>query len=257
MRRLVAITLMGFLAPAPVAALDWAVWSEAVGNASTGTFSSGQTVELLATFPGGSNVPAGGEYTSSAPIPGTTGSTNPSFIRILTGAGPTIAAGDPIATLGLGDIAVDPSTTFGLADQRTGRQYRLELRDAADALLPLAGVQVTPYDVTYTDGGLIADYNSLLIGDLLLVDGAHDAGGFYLHTGLTTFSNLPAATRSIRLVSNVFQDAEGIQVYLAIAAPAPPEGWLGGASAASLALLHGARRSARQTVGPDRRRAAP
>lgn len=246
MQRWLMISWVAFLVPLPASALEWAVWGQAVGNSATGSFSGGRTVELNGYFTGiTGGEPAGLEYTSSPAIPGTTNDTNPPFIRVITGPAPlpsTIDADDPIAFLDLGEIPVDAATTFGLADQRSGRQYRLELRDAANALLPLTGIQVTPYDLTYTNGGLIADYNSQLFGDLLLVDGVHDAGGFYLHTGLTTFSNLPAATRSIRLVSEIFQDAEGIQIYLAMAAPEPSAPWLGAASLVGLAGLSGMRR---------------
>lgn len=245
MRRWLMISWVTLLTPLPAAALEWAVWGQAVGNSITGSFSGGRTVALSAYFLGGAGEPAGLSYTSSPAIPGTTNDTNPPFIRIVTGPDPlpsTIDANDPIAFLDLGGITVDATTTFGLADQRSGRQYRLELRDAASALLPLTGIQVTPYDLTYLGDGLIADYNSVLAGDLLLGDGAHSAGGFYLHTGLTTFSNLPAETREIRLISNIFQDAEGIQIYLAVAAPEPSAAGLGVASLLGLAGLAGMRR---------------
>lgn len=243
MYRWATISLLGFLAPMPAAALDWAIWSDPVAGSSTGSFASGETVELVALIESGFAAAAGSDYTSEPAIPGTIGNGNPPFTRMLTGpVQSTINADDVIATLDLSGISVDSNTTFGLADQRSGRQYRLELRDAAHDLLPLTGVQVTPYDITYIGSGLIADYSTLLIDDLLLVNSVHDAGGFYIHTGLTTFSNLPTATRSIWLFSNIFQDAEGIQIALAITAPAPSPVWMGSASFLSLAVLCSARR---------------
>lgn len=232
---------------ASAATLEWASWGNVVSNSRTGSFSDGRTVQLTGTLEGFGAPPAGTEYTASPAIPGTAGNGNPSFVRLSTGPiGTTLNANDVIATIDLGTLMIDDSTVFGLGDQRTGRQYRLELRDGSQNLLSLADIIVTPYNLSYTSDGLIADLNSTLFGDLLLVDGVHDAGGLYLHTGLTTLSNLPAATRSIRLVSNVFQDAEGIQLYLGTTVvPAPGGLWLLGTAVAALGLR---RRGLRSTL---------
>ena len=73
-----------------------------------------------------------------------------------------MAAGTLVAALDLGGITVDSSTTLGLADlKQSGVFYTLELRDASLALLPVTGIVVTPYNVTYSNG-LVADLNSLL-----------------------------------------------------------------------------------------------
>lgn len=213
---------------ASAASLEWAAWDNVVGNGRTGSFTDGRTVQLTGFVEGAGAPLANTEYTSNPAIPGTVGNGNPSFVRVLTGpAGTTINANDVIATIDLGTVIVDPGTTFGIADQRLGRQYRIEIRDASQALLDLTGVVVTPYNLSYTADGLVADYNSQLIGGILYVDGTHDAGGFYLHTGLTTLSNLPATARSITLVSNIFQDVEGIQLYMGTTVvPAPASLWL-------------------------------
>jgi hypothetical protein len=71
----------------------------------------------------------------------------------------TLAAGTVVAALDLSGITVNSSTMFGIGDvKQAGVYYRLELRDAAQNVLPLSGVVVTPYNLVYT-GGLIADFN--------------------------------------------------------------------------------------------------
>ena len=229
---------------ASAAGLEWAVWGPIVGSGRTGSFTDGRTVQLTG-FVDGSGAPlAGTEYTSDPAIPGTVNSRNPSFVRVATGTiGGTINENDVIATIDLDTVIVDPATAFGIADQRYGLQYRLEIRDVSQALLSLDNVVVTPYNLTYDTDSLIADYNSQLIGGVLYVDGNHDAGGFYLHTGLTTISNLPATARSITLVSNVFQNVEGIQLYMGTTVvPAPAGIWLLGTAIGALGLRRAIRR---------------
>ena len=240
-RTAMLLLFLGAPALASAATLEWALWGNVVSDSRTGSFSDGRTVQLTGTLTGFGAPTAGTDYTASPAIPGTAGNGNPSFVRLSTGPiGTTLNANDVIATIDLGTLMVDDSTIFGLADQRSGRQYRVELRDESQNLLSLTGIIVTPYNLTYTSDGLIADYNSTLVGDLLLVDGVHDAGGSYLHTGLTTFSNLPAATRSIRVVSNIVQDAEGIQLYVGTAVvPAPAGFWLLGTAVVALGLRRG------------------
>jgi hypothetical protein len=205
------------------AAVEWASWGPPAGNTSIGAFSGDKTVTLTANFTDiTAGVAAGGEYTSDPVVTGRPDNTNPPFQRIMTGTPATlIANGDQIAYLDLTGITVDENTTFGLADQKSGNLYRLELLDATLAVLDLTGVQVNDYNITYASSGLVADYNSILTivgvpssGLVLYVSPVHDAGGFYSHTGLTTFSNLPAGTRYIALISRSVQEAEGIQIYL-------------------------------------------
>lgn len=210
--------------PATASTLEWALWGAPANDASAATFSDGRSVTLTAFF-AGFGEPAGLEYTSSPAIPGTTGGTNPSFIRVLTGSPhpTTVNANATIAEFTLNGWDADSSTIVGIADQLSGTQYRLELLDANGALLSTAGLTVTPYNLTYTGSGLVADYNSLLVGGVLFPDDVHDAGSFYQHTGLTTLSNLPAGTRKVRLASQIFQNSEGIQLYFATeVVPAPP-----------------------------------
>lgn len=209
---------------ATASTLEWALWGAPANGASTATFSDARTVTLTAYF-AGFGEPAGLEYTSIPAIPGTTGAANPSFIRVLTGSPhpTTVAANATIAEFALNGWDADSSTIVGIADQLSGTQYRIEMLDANGALLSTAGLTVTPYNVTYTGSGLVADYNSLLVAGVLFPDDVHDAGGFYQHTGLTTLTNLPAGTRKVRLASQIFQNSEGIQLYFATAVvPAPP-----------------------------------
>jgi uncharacterized repeat protein (TIGR01451 family) len=215
-----SLALVGVGPMAAFGATDWAVWSGPTGNSSTGRFSNGQTVVLVSNFNGiTAGVAAGGEYSASPSVAGRPNNTNPSFIRALTGASPPaqIAAGDPVAALDLSAITVDDTTIVGLGDLKLGLQYRLQALDAARSPLSLAGVQTTNHDLTYTSGGLVADFNASLntATGVITVDGVHDGGGSYQHTGLTTFSHLPAGTRYIALLSHVSQESEGIQVYLA------------------------------------------
>jgi hypothetical protein len=198
------------------AALQWATWGNPSGNRSTATFVDGQTVELTADFTGiSAGEPAGLEFTSAPPIPGRPNNTNPPFTRMITGTpGMNVSAGALVAELNLTGLPAGASVVFGLGDQRDTFVYRLELRDAARAVLPLTGVVVTPYDLTYRGSSLIADLNTILIGNQLIVDQVHTAGGSYRHTGLTTFSNLPPATRYISLYAAQLQESEGIQIHL-------------------------------------------
>jgi hypothetical protein len=139
-------------------------------------------------------------------------------MRVVTGSPhpTTINAGDPIATIDLMAFAVDSATTFGLGDLKNGNWYRLELRDASAALLPLTGIQSAHHNLTLAGSGWVADLNVTLdtSDGLMLIPSLHDVpGAFYEHSGVTLFSNLPAATRSIIVRAGRFQDTEGIQIY--------------------------------------------
>jgi hypothetical protein len=78
----------------------------------------------------------------------------------------------------------------------------------------------------------------------------NDAGGWYTHTGLCTFGNLPAETKAIRLLLTGVapREVEGIHVLLAgtasTAVPLPPTaGLLGTAVLAAFARAWRRRRS--------------
>ena len=63
--------------------------------------------------------------------------------------------------------------------------------------------------------GLIGGAGYYFRGVIFPGGSGHDAGGFYTHTGLCTFTNLPAETKFIQLLARgVSQETEGIQVYL-------------------------------------------
>lgn len=200
-------------------ALEWAVWSATTGNSSTGSFSSGRSVLLTGHFGGISGgEPAAAEYTTDKPIPGTSGNANPSFIRSLTGTPHPVAVnvGDQVIIIDLATFPVDADSTFGLADLQYANGYKLRLTDAAMSPLPLDGVRLTSYNITY-QSGLKADQDVLLEASTgaITVNAAHDDGGSYSHSGLTTFNPLPMGTRYIVLLNDKVQQSEGFQIYLA------------------------------------------
>jgi hypothetical protein len=226
--RFVLPMLAGLLSLPAAAAMEWATWTGPSGSTATGTFVGGPSVVLTANFfdiTGG--VTAGTEYTSSPALPGRPNNTNPSFQRFMTGVlGTGIPAGTAVATLDLGGITVNASTAVGFADFKTnGVAYKLECRDAAGTVLPLNGIVFTKYNLTYNYSlgalnGQIADINSGLDLTVALYgrlgyDFNNDAGGTYSHTGLTTYSNLPAGTRFVTLRAwNDGQEPEGVQAYV-------------------------------------------
>jgi hypothetical protein len=226
--RIASLMLAGLLSLPATAAMEWATWTGPVGGTATGTFTNGQSVVLTANFfdiTGG--VTAGTEYTASPALPGRPNNTNPSFQRFMTGViGTPIPAGTAVATLDLGGITVNASTAVGFADLKTNAvAYKLECRDAAGTVLSLNGIVFTKYNLTYTYSlgalnGQIADINSGLDLTVALYgrlgyDFNNDAGGSYSHTGLTTYSNLPAGTRYVSLRAwNDGQEWEGVQAYV-------------------------------------------
>lgn len=241
MSRVVTNLLVVLILAAPVTArpdVQWAVWSNPVGNVATGTFNDRQSVQLTATFSGSSaSIAAGSSYTTNPPVPGRPDATNPPGISVMTGTpGGALCVKDgqfvcppypTVATLELAGVPASASLTFGLTDLKEGTRYAVEFRNAALTVLPLTNVEAVPYNIAYnTDplfGGtnMIADYNSVLLGNVLWVDSIHDAGGFYTHTGLTTLINLPSATRQIRLYypGPGAQNVEGIQLSLGMEIP--------------------------------------
>jgi len=191
----------------------------------------------------------GGVYSASPSVPGIPSGVNPSFLGTVTGQPhPTfLNPGDLVMTIDLASFGVDSETTFGIADIQDTAYYRLELLDAALAPLSLSSVQVTNYNLTYANGGLIADEDITLnaTSGALRLNFIHDAGGTYRHSGLALFTNLPLATRYIRLTANPpgFQLAtEGIQICLGgSAVPEPAAGAL--LLAAALELVRRVRRT--------------
>lgn len=223
--------LLGLLLTSvPLAVLgstEWAVWNTAPSNlSSTGSFADGRTVQLTSFFEtiGGPQA-AGTIYSVSPPIPGQPDGRNPSFTYALTGPGPypnTIVRDDVAASIDLANFPVTADTILGLADLKF--QYRLELQDSAHNPLALTGLQPVDYNLTYDGSNLVADLGCFLqataagttpAGVIFVGGSGHDAGGFYTHTGLCTFTNLPAETKFIQLLARgVSQETEGIQVYL-------------------------------------------
>jgi hypothetical protein len=78
--------VLGGAPQAATAALEWATWGPPSGNTGLGVFSNGQQLTLAANFGDiTAGVPAGGEFTSSRPLPGRPDDTNPSFQRTTSG----------------------------------------------------------------------------------------------------------------------------------------------------------------------------
>jgi hypothetical protein len=239
---LVALAVMVWIGSEVRAAAQWAEWGTPSGNTVVGTFSSGHTVTLTGDFTGiSAGHPAGTAYTSDPAVPGRPDDTNPPFMSLMTGPGTTLCVDGnlnyvcppfpTVAELDLSDLPAGTSVTFGLSDTKGTFFYQLELRDAASNVLSPDDAVLTPYNITWNGSSLVADLNLILLADnngpggndnILWADGDHDAGGFYAHTGLTTISNLPADTRSIRLIfpGPGAQDVEQIQIYVAADLPA-------------------------------------
>ena len=217
------------------AQLEWAAWGTPNGTTNSGSFSTGDFVQLTSFFDGiTAGVPAGGEYISDPPIPGVPDGTNPTFQRIVTGSPhPTVLAnGATVASLDLTTVDVDTATTFGLADLKSGLWYQLELQDSFDNPLSLAGVRLSHYNLTLTGGVFIADYDLTLnpTTGLILVNSIHEVPtAIYQHSGLTLFDHLPLLTRRIVLKTGRSEDSEGISIYLGIPSTTPvaPTTWGG------------------------------
>ncbi|MCC7258723.1 MAG: hypothetical protein IT486_10180 [Gammaproteobacteria bacterium] len=228
---LALLALLPFAAPA---ATEWAVFGPAVGNSQTGTFLDGRSVRVTANYSGTGVIPPGGSWTSSPIVPGQSTSANPPGTNTLTASG-QLAIGAVAMTMDLTDFAVDGETLFGISDVYFGYQYRLELLDAQDTPLSLAGLQVTNFNLDLANFDFDADYNLSVdpaTGNLLIAQ-IHDANNdsTYRHTGLALIGNLPVATRKVRIVSaaTFAQNAEGVNYYLAGSAsevPVPAAMWL-------------------------------
>ena len=214
-----ALAAVLVLAPLSAGATSvWATWTLDSATAATANTPDGRSAAYTG-HPVSTNA-AGGIYDASPAIPGTTGA-NPAYLGTVTGQPhPTfLNPGDLVMTIDLANFGVDAETTLGIADMQDTAYYRLELLDPALTPLSLTGVQLTNYNLTYTTGALIADEDITLnaTSGALRLNFIHDAGGSYRHSGLGLFTNLPLATRYIRLYANPpgFQlSTEGIQIYL-------------------------------------------
>ncbi len=224
MNRVVAIALV-LVAPLQAwAGIEWAMWSGFPGSTRTGTFSGGIAAAVTltpASFVGDGSVPAESSFTSTPAVPGMTTTGNPPYQQFLSGPAPAtlVSPGDLVVEIDLSGLPIGTRPLFGIADQKF--TYQFELRDDADALLSLAGITVTPYNIFYTPGpgfpeGLVADQNSLLIDGKLFRDFTNDAvpTNFYNHTGLTILSDLPVETRVIRLRGGQTSESEGLSVFI-------------------------------------------
>jgi Ca2+-binding RTX toxin-like protein len=221
----VAGTVAGFFLSTAHAGVEWATWGAPGGATSTGAFPNGSSVVLTANFTGISGgVEAGAEYTADPLPPGRPDGTNPPFTRMMTGTpGTDVPNGAAVLTLDLTGLPADAKVIFGLADQCDCYNYRMEVLDGSLGALDLASIVVKPYNITYLNplygSTYVADYNSIFVGDLLYADQVHDGGSDYGHTGLTTFAELPAGARYIKLYApNYPQGAEGLQVAVAVEA---------------------------------------
>ena len=118
----------------------------------------------------------------------------------------------------LSNMTITPDTTFGLGDL-TDQDYRLTLLDSDNNILSLTDVQAEHFNITYSTGGL-ADLDIELdrATGILPLSSNHD-GGTYNQSGLTLFTNLPAATSSLTLHTTQISFSEGIQVFIGRVTP--------------------------------------
>jgi len=250
MRRSACTFAVVAFVPLVASAFDWATWGPPSGGSSVARLGACRIATLTADFTDvNAGEPAGLEYTSVPAMPGRPDGTNPPFQRFMTGPPlQSIARDTVVATLDLNGLGGAPGVVVGIGDQKF--QYGVELLDGTGSVIPAAawsaGVTVTPYHLTYTGSGLIADRNSTFgappfgwasfdvqptpaDGAVLTNDGYNDAGGSYAQTGVTTLANLPAHTRWIRLRAKgrdyvdpqtgqhiPLIQSEGVQIYLGL-----------------------------------------
>lgn len=205
------------------AALEWATWTANSAVLATGAFADGQS----ATFSGnvdGIDTPAE-NGTASPPIPGEPSGGNPPGVAALAAIPyPTaiMNPGDFVMAMDLGGITAVDQAVFAMSDK--ARVYELELLDDSSSPLPLGGVTLANYNLTYP-GPIIADFDVALnpTTGWLTMNFLHDGGGSYDHSGLVTFSNLHPQTRFIRITSASLgtQSTEGLHFYLAADVPEP------------------------------------
>lgn len=247
------------LSAAPAhAALEWATWTANSAVLATGEFTDGQS----ATFSGnvdGIDTPAE-NGTASPAIPGEPSGGNPPGVAALTAIPyPTaiMNPGDFVMAMDLEGVTAIDQAVFALSDM--ARVYRLELLDAASSALPLGGVTLTNYDLTFP-GPTIADFDVALnpTSGWLTKSLVHDGGGAYEQSGLVTFSNLHPQTRFIRITAASLgvQSTEGVHFYLATdVVPEPAADAAALTAFVSLARVRRRRsgRSERAGEGPETR----
>lgn len=240
--RLVALAILGapLAAPPADAALEWATWVANGASLADGSFSDGQTAIFSGNVVGIATSASNG--TASPAIPGEASGGNPPGVAAVTALPYPTGILDPgafIMGMNLLDLAATDQAVFALSDMMCCRSYRLELLDGASSGLPLGGVVVTNYNLTFA-GPIVADFDVTLNATTgaLRVYNVHDAGGSYNHTGFTTFSNLPPETRAIRVTSDSLgtQSTEGVHFYLATEVPEPGESLSALAAAATFGL---------------------
>jgi hypothetical protein len=220
LRSLAASGLFLLLVPLSARAdVEWTTWSGFPAATRTGTFERGFTVSMTpASFPGDGFRPEGTYFTADSPVLGMLTTANPPYQMILTGpaTGTLINPGDLVVDIDLSDLPPRARPVLGIIDQKFA--YELQLLDDTDALLPLTGITLTPYNITYfpgTDDELIADQNTIfdnIATTKLRRDFLNDAvpTHYYDHTGLTLLSDLPAGTRTIRVLGGTISETEGV-----------------------------------------------
>jgi len=225
--------VLAVAAPSAHATSVWATWT--LDNATTATASlpDGRS----ATFTGNPTIvnALGFHYVASPAVPGIpSGANAPSLTFVTKQPHPTqINPGELIFSLDLASFSVDSETAFGIEDVVDFAFYRLELLDSSLNPLALASVQVSQFNLAYTTSSAVGDYDLVLdpaTGALDVIE-IHDAGvgATYRHCGLALLTNLPVATRYIRMYSNAAGplNTEGVRISLgASAVPEPATGAL-------------------------------
>jgi hypothetical protein len=224
----------------------WATWTLDSATTATASVPDGRN----AAFTGHPTIvnALGFHYVATPAVPGIpSGANAPSLTFVTNQPHPTqIDPGDLIFSLDLGSFSVDAETAFGIEDVVDFAFYRLELLDASLSPLSLASVQVTQFNLAYTTSTAVADYDLVLdpITGALDVIETHDAGvgATYRHSGMALLTNLPLATRFIRLYSNAAEPhaTEGLRISLGVS-PVPEPAPAAFLLAASLLALRRAR----------------
>lgn len=231
-----------WLAPlASHAAPIWATWTVDSATTATASLPDGRT----AAFTGRTQFASAlGSYAvMSPPMPGIPSGENAPSLTLT--AGPPgqsqINPGDLLLSLDLTSFPIDADTSLGLEDLRDINFYRIELLDASQTPLSLAGIQVSQFNMSFPASSTVADYDIALdaaTGALDVIE-VHDAGtgSTYTHSGLAILSNLPSNTRYIRFYNNGSspQNVEGWRISLSAALlPEPTTALLLAASLATV-----------------------
>jgi len=226
-RSLYAVVVpLALVASSAHAASIWATWVRNSDTSATGSFVDGRSVSFSGNVDGIDESAENG--TVDPVIPGETSGGNPPGVAALTGVPhPTlIDPGAFIMAMDLTNLPIDDATTFALSDMFDYARYRLELLDSNFMALPLGAVVVTNYNLAFhSPSTAVADLDVALdtTTGALRVGFVHDADplGSYRHSGIVTFTKLPAETRFIRLTSDSpnKQDSEGVHFYIGGSVP--------------------------------------